>query len=55
MHEFFCSGKRAVDDVDVVNFGPTQHKSEAYVPFCLQACAEDGNGMDIGAAVEDDG
>lgn len=55
MHELFCSCKRAVDDVNVVNFGPTQHESEAYVPLGLHACAEDCDGMDIGAAVEDNG
>ena len=38
-----------------MNFGPTQHESEAYVPFCLHACPEDRNGMDMGAAVKDDG
>ena len=55
MHEGFCAGKRSVDDVDMVDFGSTQHKSEAYVPFCLLACAEDRDGMDIGTAVEDNG
>ena len=55
MHECFRPGERAVDDVDVVDFGPTQHESEAYVPFCLHACAEDRNGMNIGAAVKDHG
>lgn len=55
MHECFCPGKRAVNDVDVVDFGPTQHESEAYVPFCLQACTEDCDGMDTGAAAKDDG
>ena len=52
MHECFGPGKGAVDDVDVVDFGPTQHESEAYVPLCLQACTEDGDGMDIRAAAK---
>ena len=53
MHECFGPGKGAIDDVDVVDFGPTQHESEAYVPFCLEACTEDGDGMDVGAAAKD--
>lgn len=55
MHERFCPGERAVDDIDVVDLGPTQHESEAYVPFCLHASAEDRDGMDIGAAVKNHG
>ena len=55
MHELFGTGKGAVDDVDVVDCGPTQHESEAYVPFRLQACTEDGDGVDVGADVEDHG
>lgn len=39
----------------MVDFGPAQHEGEADVPFCLQAGAEDGDGVDVGAAVEDDG
>lgn len=54
MHECLRPSKRAVNDVDVVNFGPTQYESETYVPFCLQAGTEDGDRMDIGATVEDD-
>ena len=52
MHEFFSPGKGAVDDVDMVDLRPTQHESETYVPFCLQACTENCDGMDIGAAAE---
>lgn len=37
VHELFGTGKGAVDDVDVVDRGPTEHESEAYVPFRLQA------------------
>ena len=55
MHECFGAGEGTVDDVDVVDFGPTQHESEAYVPFCLEACAEDGDGVDVGATIEDYG
>lgn len=55
MHEFFGPGKGAVDDIDMMDCGPTQHESEPYVPFRLQACAEDGDGVDIGADVEDEG
>ena len=55
MHESFSPGKGAVDYIHVMNFGPTQHESEAYVPFCLQTCTEDRDGVDIGAAVEDQG
>lgn len=35
MHEFFGPGKRAVDDIDMMNCGPTQQESEPYVPFRL--------------------
>ena len=55
MHELFGTGKGAVDDVDVVDCGPTEHESEADVPFRLQACTKHGDGVDVGADVEDDG
>ena len=55
VHELFGAGKGAVDDVDVVDRGPTQHESEADVPFRLQARTEHGDGVDVGADVEDYG
>ena len=55
MHEFFGPDKGTVDEIDMVNLGPPQHESEAYVPFCLQAGTEDRDGMDMGADVEDHG
>ena len=51
VHELFGAGEGAVDDVDVVDFGPAQHEGEADVPFCLKASAEDGNRMDVRADV----
>ena len=55
VHEGFAPGEGPVDDVDVVDFGPAEHEGEADVPFRLQAGAEDGDGVDVGAAVEDHG
>ena len=55
VHELFGAGKRPVDDVDVVDFGPAQHERETDVPFRLLARAENGDAVDVRAAVEDHG
>lgn len=55
VHEGLGAGEGAVDDVDVVNFGTTEEESEANMPRCLLSCAEDGDGVDVGALAEDHG
>lgn len=52
VHEGSGAGEGAVDDVDVVDVVAAEHEGEADVPFCLFAGAEDGDGVDVCAAVE---
>ena len=55
VHEGFGAGEGTVYDVYVVDFCTAEHQGETDVPFCLFAGAEDGDGVDVGAALEDDG
>lgn len=55
MHQVLSAGERAVDDVDVVDFGSAEEQSKADVPRCLFAGAEDGDRVDGCAAFEDEG
>ena len=55
MHQGFGAGEGPVDDVDVVDGVTAEDEGQADVPGCLFAGAEDGDGVDVGAAREDHG
>ncbi len=55
VHDLFGAGEGAVDDVDVVDFRSAEHEGEPDVPLGLLSGAEDGDGVDAIATVEDDG
>lgn len=48
-------GEAAVDDVDVLDGAAPHHEREADVPVRLEAAAEDGEDLDVGAAGEETG
>ena len=55
MHDLFCAGEGAVDDVDVMDVRAAEEKGEADVPLGLEASAEEEEGVDSGAFGEDKG
>ena len=54
-HEGAGALEVAVNDVDVVDFVAAEEEGEADVPEGLEAGAEDADGVDVGAAGEDEG
>lgn len=53
VHQLLGPLEGPVDDVDMVDFGPAQQQREPDVPPGLQAGAEDGDGVDALADVEE--
>ena len=47
LHQLDGPLETAVDDVDVVNFVPSENQRESDVPVCLFPCAKDRHSVDV--------
>lgn len=54
VHQIESARRRPIDDVDMMDFGPTQDESEADVPRGLSARAKNGDFVNVLSTTEDE-
>lgn len=54
VHQIEGARRRPIDDVDMMDFSPTQDESEADMPRSLSARAKDGDFVNVLSATEDE-